>query len=47
MQKILKVNSYPQNTSTECECYEGAQTYLGITENNFVEVQLTKETLLE
>ena len=47
MQKILKVNSYPQNTSTECECYEGAQTYLGITENNFVEVQLTKETLLD
>ena len=48
MQKILfDNNSCPQKTSTECERYEGVQTYIGITENNFVEVQLTNESLLE
>ncbi len=48
MQKILfDNNSCPQKTSTECERYEGVQTYIGIAENNFVEVQLTNESLLE
>lgn len=48
MQKILlEYNNYPQKHSTECERYEGVQTYIGITENNFVEVQLTNESLME
>ena len=48
MQKILSSDSsFPQKTSTACEGYEGVQTFIGITENNFVEVQLTKDSLLE
>ena len=44
---LLEDNSFPQTTSTECDGYEGVQTYIGITENNFVEVQLTRASLLE
>ncbi|MFR9580783.1 MAG: reverse transcriptase domain-containing protein [Rikenellaceae bacterium] len=48
MQKILsKDNSYPQKSSTECDGYEGAQTFIGISENNLVEVIPTEERLME
>ena len=47
-QKILsEYNNYSQKNSTECEGYEGVQTYIGIIENNFVEVKLTGENLFE
>ncbi len=48
MQKILSEdNSYPQKSSTECDGYEGAQTFIGISENNLVEVLPTEERLME
>ena len=48
MHKILSEdNNYPQNDSTECDSYEGVQTFIGITENHLVEVKLTSENLLE
>ncbi|MFI3173539.1 MAG: group II intron reverse transcriptase/maturase [Eubacteriales bacterium] len=40
-------NSYPNMTSTECEKYWGAQTFIDIIENNLVEVTLTESTLME
>ena len=47
MQKISTMNdSYPEKERTESEVYQGVQTYLGITENNLTEVQLTKDDLL-
>ncbi len=49
MHKILfqDNNSYPQKTSTAYDGYEGAQTFIGISENNFVEVIPTREQLME
>lgn len=48
MQKISAQNdSYLQQNRTESEGNEGAQTFIGIAENNLVEVQFTKESLLE
>jgi len=48
MHKILSEdNNCPQNDSTECDSYEGVQTFIGITENHLVEVKLTSENLLE
>ena len=48
MHKILSEdNNYPQNDSTECDSYDGAQTFIGITKNHLVEVKLTSEKLLE
>ena len=44
---LLNNNSYPQNRSTECDSYDGAQTFIGISENNLVEVIPTKESLME
>jgi group II intron reverse transcriptase/maturase len=45
-QKILKDNCRQENR-TESENNDGVQTYIGITENRFMEVQLSKEELLE
>lgn len=48
MQKILaRNNSCPQKDSSENESYVGVQTFMGITENNLVEVSSTKKDLLE
>ena len=48
MQKTINKNiGCPQRNSTECERYEGAQTLIGITENNLTEVIFTKEKLME
>lgn len=48
MQKILSHNnSCPQKDSSANESYVGVQTFMGITENNLVEVSFTKEDLLE
>lgn len=48
MQKILSQNnSCPQKDSSANESYVGVQTFMGITENNLVEVSFTKEDLLE
>ena len=39
MQKIpTSTGSRPQNDSTECESYEGVQTFMDMTENNLKEV---------
>ena len=48
MQKIsTKRDNCPQNNRTESDDYEGVQTFIGITENNLMEVQFTRENLLE
>lgn len=48
MQKILSQgNNYHQKNSTECECYDGVQTVIGIAENHLVEVNFTTEHLME
>jgi group II intron reverse transcriptase/maturase len=48
MQKISpKSDSCPQKDRMASESYVGVQTYMGITENNLVEVQIPKEELLE
>jgi group II intron reverse transcriptase/maturase len=48
MQKIPTLSgSCPQKNRTESESYAGVQTFIGITENNLVEVQFTKDDLLE
>jgi group II intron reverse transcriptase/maturase len=46
MQKISKDN-YRQEDRTESEDNDGVQTYIGISENRFTEVHLSKEKLLE
>jgi RNA-directed DNA polymerase len=48
MQKISTLSdSCPQKDRTESDSYVGVQTFMGITENHFVEVQFTKDDLLE
>ena len=48
MQKISTLSdNYWQKDRTESESYAGVQTFIGITENHLVEVQFTKEDLLE
>jgi len=48
MQKISALSdSHPQKNSTECEGYEGVQTFMDITENNLKEVQFERGNLLE
>ncbi len=48
MQKIpMSSDSRPQKDSTECESYEGLQTFMDITENNLKEVQFEQGDLLE
>ena len=48
MQKIPRTtNSHPQKDSTECESYEGVQTFMDMTENNLKEVQFERGNLLE
>jgi group II intron reverse transcriptase/maturase len=48
MQKISSLSdSRPQKNSTECEGYEGVQTFMDITENNLKEVQFERGNLLE
>ena len=48
MQKTLsQVNGCSQRARTESEWYEGAQTFLWITEENVVEVPFDKEHLFE
>ena len=41
MQKISKyIDNYLEKDRTESESYQGVQTFIGITENNLMEVQL-------
>ena len=48
MQKIpTSIDSHPQKDSTECESYEGVQTFMDMTENNLKEVQFERGNLLE
>ena len=48
MQKIpMSIDSRPQKDSTECESYEGVQTFMDMTENNLKEVQFERGKLLE
>lgn len=48
MQKIsMSSDSRPQKNSTECEGYEGVQTFMEITENNLKEMQIERGKLLE
>ena len=48
MQKIPRsTDSHPQNDSTECESYDGVQTFMDMTENNLKEVQFERGNLLE
>ena len=48
MQKIpMSSDSRPQKDSTECESYEGVQTFMDMTENNLKEVQFERGNLLE
>lgn len=48
MQKIsTQSDSFPQRIRTESEGNMGVQTFMGITENNLVEVHFVKENLLE
>ena len=48
MQKIpMPSGSRPQKESTECESYEGVQTFMYMIENNLKEVQFERGDLLE
>ena len=48
MQKIpTSIGSRPQKDSTECESYEGVQTFMDMNENNLKEVQFERGNLLE
>ena len=48
MQKIsTKSDNCLEKNRTESGGYQGVQTYIGITENNLMEVQQTKNGLLE
>ena len=48
MQKIpMPSGSRPQKDSTECESYEGVQTFMDMAENNLKEVQFERGNLLE
>lgn len=48
MQKIpMSSDSRPQKDSTECESYEGVQTFMDMAENNLKEVQFERGNLLE
>ena len=48
MQKItMSSGSRPQKDSTECESYEGVQTFMDMTENNLKELQFERGNLLE
>ena len=43
MRKIpMASGSRPQKDSTECESYEGVQTFMDMTENNLKEVQFER-----
>ncbi|MDR0573446.1 MAG: hypothetical protein LBG96_05360 [Tannerella sp.] len=48
MQKIsIKSDNCLEKNRTESDDYQGVQTYIGITENNLMEVQQTKDGLPE
>ena len=48
MQKIsTKSDNYPQKNRTAPEGYVGVQTFIGITENNLMEVSLKRDDLFE
>lgn len=48
MQKISAQNdNCPQKSRTASEDYVGVQTFIGITENNLMEVHFTKDALME
>lgn len=48
MQKITtKSDNCPQKNRTVSEDYVGVQTFIGITENNLMEVRFTREDLME
>ena len=40
-------DSRPRRNSAERECYEGVQTYMGITENTLEEVHFERGDLLQ
>lgn len=45
MQKTsAQAHDFPQRARTESEWYEGVQTFMWMTEDNIVEVPLTKNT---
>ena len=47
MQKISKhIDNYLEKDRTESESYQGVQTFIGITENNLMEVHFSSENLL-
>ncbi len=47
MRKIpMPSGSRPQKDSTECESYEGVQTFMYMAENNLKEVQFERGNLL-
>ncbi|HIZ33943.1 MAG TPA: group II intron reverse transcriptase/maturase [Candidatus Bacteroides merdigallinarum] len=43
----MSSDSRPQKDSTECESYEGVQTFMDMAENNLKEVQFERGNLLE
>lgn len=45
--QIISKDTYPQKNRAELEGYVGGQTFMGITENNFTNVDLPKDGLLE
>ena len=46
MQKISKyIDNYLGKDRTESESYQGVQTFIGITENNLMEVHFSSENL--
>ena len=45
MQKTSENVGFRQKCRTESESYGGAQTYIGIVDDNLVEVQLGKDDL--
>ncbi|MDM1537966.1 group II intron reverse transcriptase/maturase, partial [Myroides odoratimimus] len=48
MQKIsMNIDNYLENDRAEPDSYQGVQTFIGITENNLMEVQLGQLDLLE
>ena len=47
MQKTSENVGCRQKCRTESESYGGAQTYIGIVDDNLVEVQLGKDDLLD
>ena len=45
--RLALANHHQQMNSTECDRYDGVQTFMGIESNNLVEVVFTEERVLE